>query len=266
MEEKSRKGTILLVDDTPPTIGVVKTALEEEGYEVFVATSGDKGIKRTERTMPDLILLDVRMPGMDGFETCRRLKVNERTSAIPVIFMTGLTATESKVTGFEIGGVDYVTKPINLQELLARVKTHLSLRRLRRELEQKNVSLEATNKTLEEFAYVVSHDLKAPLRGINHLAHWLVEDYADAFDQDGKEKIDLLVGRVKYMESLIDGILRYSRVGRIAEAEEQIDLHHLVNGVIDLIAPPESIRITIEKELPHITGDRLRFKRYFKIY
>lgn len=109
---RSRTEKILVVDDTPSSINMLSGILEGEGYQVFVATSGEKAIKRAEQTAPDLILLDVLMPGLDGFDTCRRLKSGEKTGEIPVIFMTALTTTEDKVTSFEAGGVDYVTKPI----------------------------------------------------------------------------------------------------------------------------------------------------------
>ena len=141
MEKESRKGKVLVVDDAPSSIDTVEAALESEGYEVIVATSGEKAVGMAESAAPHLILLDVLMPGIDGFETCRRLKTADRTKEIPVIFMTGLTDTESRVTGFELGGVDYVTKPIEIEEFLARIRTHLALRNVRRELEAQNARL-----------------------------------------------------------------------------------------------------------------------------
>jgi len=142
MGEKSPKGRILIVDDTPSTIDLIKATLEIDGYDIIVATTGETAVKRAKQTAPDLILLDVLMPGMDGFETCRLLKVEKETKDIPVVFMTGLTTTESKVTGFEAGGVDYVTKPIEIREVLARVRTHLTLRKMHRQLEAQNERLQ----------------------------------------------------------------------------------------------------------------------------
>jgi PleD family two-component response regulator len=142
MDTNIQRGKILIVDDTPSMIYMVKTVLEKEGYEIIVATTGEKGITRAEKTEPDLILLDVLMPGMDGFETCRRLKAEERTREIPVIFMTGLSAIETKVAGFEAGGVDYVTKPIESRELLVRVRTHLTLSSMHRQLKAQNERLQ----------------------------------------------------------------------------------------------------------------------------
>jgi CheY-like chemotaxis protein len=141
MDAPDSRGKILVVDDTLAAIDMVRTALENEGYKIMAATSGEKAIKRAELGKPDLILLDVLMPAMDGFETCRRLKAQEQTREIPVIFMTGLASIENKVTGFDAGGVDYVTKPIEIDVVLSRVRTHLTLRAVRRELEARNERL-----------------------------------------------------------------------------------------------------------------------------
>jgi DNA-binding NtrC family response regulator len=135
-------GTILIVDDTPANIGVLLDYLHDEGFKVLVARDGQRALKQVQHTAPDLILLDVLMPGMDGFETCRRLKADAATADIPVIFMTALSDTGDKVRGFEVGAVDYVTKPLQHEEVLARVTTHLTLRHLQRELETMNERLE----------------------------------------------------------------------------------------------------------------------------
>jgi signal transduction histidine kinase len=132
------------------------------------------------------------------------------------------------------------------------------------QLETANKDLEITNKELNDFAYIVSHDLKAPLRGIDTLARWIINDYADKFDQEGKEHLDLLLGRVNRMHSLIDGILQYSRVGRVKEKVIAVDLNELVPDIIDLIAPPENVTITIEKELPVIQCERTRITQVFQ--
>jgi len=130
------RGTLLIVDDIPTNLKVLADYLVEAGFEILVATDGEGALERLKHVQPDLIFLDVMMPGIDGFETCRRLKANEATWDIPVIFMTALTEAEDKVRGFEAGGVDYVTKPIHQEEVLARVNTHLTLHRLQVHLEE----------------------------------------------------------------------------------------------------------------------------------
>ncbi|HLO50740.1 MAG TPA: response regulator [Kamptonema sp.] len=129
-------GLILIVDDTPTNLDVISEALSNAGYKVAIATSGERALQQIERRQPDLILLDVMMPGIDGFETCQRLKANAKTCDIPVIFMTALADVDNKVKGLKLGAVDYVTKPFQEQEVLARVKTHLQLRLLTQSLEQ----------------------------------------------------------------------------------------------------------------------------------
>ena len=130
------RGTLLIVDDIPTNLKVLADYLVEAGFEILVATDGEGALERLKHVQPDLIFLDVMMPGIEGFETCRRLKANEATWDIPVIFMTALTEAEDKVRGFEAGGVDYVTKPIHQEEVLARVNTHLTLHRLQVHLEE----------------------------------------------------------------------------------------------------------------------------------
>ncbi|MGV1870131.1 response regulator [Agrobacterium rosae] len=120
------KDIVLLVDDSPDALGFLTDALEQSGFSVLIATSGQSALNIAERITPDIILLDAVMPSMDGFETCTRLKSNAAVTQVPVIFMTGLTETEHVVRALESGGVDYLTKPINIDELRARIRVHLS--------------------------------------------------------------------------------------------------------------------------------------------
>lgn len=128
---------ILVVDDTPANLEVICETLSDAGYEVATAINGDRALKRVQAYPPDLILLDVQMPGIDGFETCQRLKAEPKTASIPIIFMTALSDADSKEKGFDFGAVDYITKPFQEKEMLARVKTHLQLRQLTKNLEQR---------------------------------------------------------------------------------------------------------------------------------
>jgi len=140
-----RASIVLIIDDNLTNIKIIDDYLKAHGLVTIVARNGETGLKRAAFSQPDLILLDVRMPGIDGFETCRLLKANEKTKDIPVVFLTALTDVEDKVKGFAAGGVDYVTKPIQEEEVLARVNTHLALRNLQRQLEQQNAQLAAAN-------------------------------------------------------------------------------------------------------------------------
>ncbi|MGH8807186.1 MAG: response regulator [Noviherbaspirillum sp.] len=136
------KPTIMIVDDTPANVGLLVDSLEERDFRIVVAQDGDEALRRAQFVQPDLILLDVMMPGIDGFETCRRLKAVESLRDVPVIFMTALTYTSDKVTAFSVGGVDYVAKPFQIEEVLARINTHLALRLTQKQLSEQNLQLQ----------------------------------------------------------------------------------------------------------------------------
>jgi signal transduction histidine kinase len=148
--EALHKSTILIVDDTPHNLGVLFEYLTTYGFKVFVAIDGESALEQAAYTKPDIILLDVMMPSIDGFEVCQRLKANQETEDIPVIFMTALSDTVDKVRGFNLGAVDYITKPLQHEEVLGRVKTHLTLRSLQKELTAKNEELYQINQHLQE--------------------------------------------------------------------------------------------------------------------
>ena len=135
--------TVLIVDDNPTNVSVLLDYLSEAGFRVLVAQNGESALERVAFAYPDIILLDVLMPGIDGFETCRRLKSSPAGQDIPIIFMTALSETVDKVKGFSLGAVDYVTKPIQHEEVLARLTAHLTIKQLQQQLQAKNDYLQA---------------------------------------------------------------------------------------------------------------------------
>lgn len=153
MSDKESGSRVLIVDDTPKNIQVLGTVLKKENYQINVAQNGLQALDVVQKVKPDLILLDVMMPELDGFETCKRLKASDDTKEIPVIFLTAKTEQEDIIKGFELGAVDYVTKPFNSIELLARVHTHLTLYKLQKRLEQlvaeRTAQLAEANEKLE---------------------------------------------------------------------------------------------------------------------
>jgi signal transduction histidine kinase len=150
---------ILIVDDTLKNIQVLGTVLKNEGYQINVAQNGVQAVKLAQQILPDLILLDVMMPEMDGFQACEEIKKIPETADIPIVFLTARTETESIVRGFELGAVDYVTKPFNAAELLVRVHTHLSLK-------YSKDLLESVNKERKELLHILCHDLANPMNSI----------------------------------------------------------------------------------------------------
>jgi two-component system sensor histidine kinase/response regulator len=168
------QGTLFVIDDTPENLTVLRKCFTDHQYRVAVARNGKVALERAKRIHPDLILLDILMPGMDGFEVCRQLKADDMTRAIPVIFMTALDTAEDKVKGFEAGAEDYVTKPLNYQEVLARVHTHVTLYQVQQELRARSIELQAAlereRRILEDLRMNLSvalpHELHTLLIGI----------------------------------------------------------------------------------------------------
>ncbi len=211
---------ILVVDDAPANIQVLSSTLKEKGYQISVATSGPQALAIVGRVQPDLILLDVMMPEVDGFETCRRLKASELSKDIPVIFLTARTETADIVRGFEAGAVDYVAKPFNACELLARVNTHLTIDQLRRSLAGKNAELARAHELVRRaFGRYVSEEVAASIlqspeglelggeeREVTILMSDLRGFTAMAARQTPHEVIDFLN---LYLESMVDVISRY---------------------------------------------------------
>ena len=199
--------TILIVDDVSENVSVLREFLRDLGFEVLVSYDGVDALETAEYAHPDLILLDVMMPNMDGFEACQRLKSDVKLRDIPVIFMTALSETEDKLKGFALGAVDYITKPFQQEEVLARVNTHLMLQRLQRQLQQQNEELVQLNQEKNELLGIAAHDLKNPLAAIQSLSEFM----QDSFDVLSKEKMlkSLSVVRTssKQMFELIKNLL-----------------------------------------------------------
>ncbi len=176
------KGTILIVDDTRPNVRLLTSILEEAGYAVRFAFNAHMAFESLGLEMPDLILLDIMMPDINGYELCNQLKADEAYRDIPVIFISALSEVIDKVTAFSVGGVDYITKPFQMEEVLARVHAHLTIRKLDRQLRETNAELIAANQMLQhhyedlnQVAKTVAQDLKQPLGSMVSYAEYLTE-------------------------------------------------------------------------------------------
>jgi diguanylate cyclase (GGDEF)-like protein len=151
---------ILVVDDIPANIKVLLGFLTANNFNVLIAKNGEMALKIAETKLPQLVLLDVMMPGIDGFETCKQFKANPKTQDIPVIFMTALSETVNKIKGFEVGAVDYVTKPFQQEELLARINTHLTIRQLQQQLQIQNAELETKHYLTLQLNAQLQHEIE----------------------------------------------------------------------------------------------------------
>ena len=257
MTEISDNQSILIVDDNPNNLEVLAHILTEVGYQVSVAIDGETAIEQVEYHQPELILLDIMMPGIDGFETCRRLKANPLTREIPIIFLTALSDSNNKVNGLSIGAVDYISKPFQSEEVLARIRIHLKLYSLTKKLEQQKQlleekvelrtvellaakeSAEAANIAKSQFLANMSHELRTPLNAIIGYSEMLQEE---AEDLDQKELIaDLkrIHGAGTHLLGLINDILDLSKIesGKVELYLETVDISLLIREIIIMIRP-----------------------------
>jgi CheY-like chemotaxis protein len=223
--------TILIVDDNPTNLEVLSETLTRSGYQVSVAIDGESAIEQVKYHLPALILLDIMMPGIDGFETCKRLKQNPVTRDIPIIFMTALTDTENKVRGFSLGAVDYITKPFQREEVLARVQVQIKLQNLSRTLEYQNKLLrseiqqresieillrqskeeaEKANQAKSEFLANMSHEVRTPLNGILGYAQ-ILQTSKNLTDKERKG-LNIIHQCGTHLLTLINDVLDLSKI------------------------------------------------------
>jgi len=233
----SNKGKILAVDDTPANLEVIGETLSDAGYSVATAIDGERAIKRLQHYQPDLILLDIQMPGMDGFETCERLKNNPLTAGIPIIFITALSDVESKVKGFTVGGVDYITKPFEEQEMLARVNTHLQLRKLNQSLEQKvaerTIDLETALNKLHQFQLQLVQSEKMSSLGnlVSGIAHEINNPLAAILGNSSSAQ-DLIADLIEHLQMYQE---KQSQ-SLIEEHEQEIELEYLLKDLPQIMS------------------------------
>ncbi len=242
-----KHGHILIVDDKLHNLRLLSRMLEEYGYHVQAVTEGTQALEAVRQSPPDLILLDIMMPKMDGYEVCRRLKTDPQTCEIPIIFISALDHTQDKVQALDVGGVDYITKPFKVKEVLARVKTHLSVRNLQRqlkqtnaeladhvaELAQANAALEARNEELDAFAHTVAHDLKNPLALLMGYADLLArETNALSRDELQLSARNMLRGAHK-MRDIINSLLLLTSARKMDVPRQPLDMGEIVAAALE---------------------------------
>jgi len=228
---------ILVVDDISINVVVLTKILEIKGYIVIGANNGKTAIDIAEKEDIDLILLDVMMPEMNGFEVCRKLKEIQKTKDIPVIFLTAKIGMDDIKEGFSSGGVDYISKPFNNQELLSRIKTHLELMQTRKNLSKVNQDLIQANLMKDKFLSIIAHDLKNPLGSVIASAD-LLNYHAMEMDRNEILKLSKIIGSTaQKTASLLDDLLIWARsqTGTISFNPKQIDLREITIENINFI-------------------------------
>lgn len=263
---------ILVVDDTPANLKLLTTLLSSSGYKVRPASSGTIALRSVEVKLPDLVLLDIRMPEIDGFEVCKKLKESERSRNVPVIFISAMDDVQDKVRAFEAGGIDYVTKPFEPEEVLARVNTHITLTKLQKELKSQNTQLKELMKkqqeqeqmmieqskmaAMGEMISAIAHQWRQPL---NVLALYIqgIEDVYEA-DEINEEYIDTMVSRsmkqINFMSSTIDDFRNFFTPNK---EKEHFSIKKQISKTIDLLLSQlksHNIEINLDGEECNVFG------------
>jgi signal transduction histidine kinase len=220
---QARNASVLIVDDTIYNIQLLSLMLIRQGYKVYQATSGLEALDKVNEQLPDIILLDIRMPDINGYEVCTRLKSNPITKDIPIIFISSIEEPSEKVEAFSVGGVDYISKPFQLIEVLARIETHLRLCSLQKKLQEQNEQLQLSAEVLSrslkherelsqmktDFISVVSHEFRTPLTTIQSASELL--EYYEWTKEEKVEQLHQIQSEVKHMTALMEDVLFLSR-------------------------------------------------------
>ena len=230
--------SVLIVDDNSKNLQVLADILRAKNYRVATSKDGFKALNFVSKRKPDIILLDIMMPDMDGYEVCRRLKDDANTRDIPVIFISALTDTADKVKGFQAGGVDYITKPFQKEEVFARVDAHLKLKRAQEDLKKANYELKTANTTKDKLFSIIAHDLRSPIGSLSGILEVITDD-PELLDPDQQaEYLRQLRDSVKNVGLLLENLLYWagSQRGTIEYQPQFINLAQVVDVNIRLLS------------------------------
>ncbi len=237
------RSDILIVDDALANLRLLSQILTEHGYKVRAVRDGPRALAAAKAAPPDLILLDIMMPEMGGYEVCRRLKADESTRDIPILFISALGEVEDKVKAFAAGGVDYVTKPFQVEEVLARVRTHLALHSLARQLQDANVELsrrleelQERNEELDAFAHTVAHDIKGPIALLVGYASLLRQDYKTLPEEVRRESLQTMEHGAINVANIVDELLLLAGVRKTKVIPEPLDMGSIVSEACKRLA------------------------------
>lgn len=281
------QGDIFVIDDNPINLNLLAHLLRERGYQVRIATSGRRGIVAVRTSVPDLIMLDITMPEMNGYEVCQQLKADDQLRDIPVIFISALDDALDKVKAFEVGGVDYVTKPFQIEEVLARIENQLRISQLQKELRETNNQLERQRAQLLEanqklkdveqakadFTAMLVHDLKSPLTVVKTMLDLLQFD--EVINQAIAEQrlTDVMVASERNVDKILDLIQEILEFSRIESQNLNLDTEPVnIEGILrDCVVTTSvtalqnhiTVEADIQENLPLVYGDRVKLERVF---
>ena len=264
--DSSKPLEILIVEDELVNSKLLEAMLSKSPLGVSKVKSAqtlDAALALLAERHFDVVLLDLNLPDSTGLDTLTA--ISGQYPLVAIVVITGEYGDDTGLEAISSGAQEYLVKGKYDAYTLSK-SIYYAIERKRAEQVQAQLlkEVESVNHELKSFAYIVSHDLKAPLRGIRTLTDWILADHGDKLGNDGREQITLLSGRVDRMHNLIEAILQYSRVGRIKEEKVRVNLSELVPEIIDLISPPENIAITIENELPKVLCEQTRIQQVFQ--
>ena len=254
---------ILVVDDVQSNVLLLKALLGREGFGIVIAMNGTEALQKVKSEHPDLILLDVMMPDMDGFEVAGHLKLEPEQAEIPIIFLTALNDSASVVKGFQLGANDFISKPFRREELLIRVEHQLSLVDARRIILRQTEELRKTIAGRDKLYSVIAHDLRSPMASIKMLCNTIMMSIdRQTVPADVFEMLEMTNKTAEEVFSLLDNLLKWtkSQLGKLSNVPQSIDMVGLVNGVIEVFKPiagSKSISLKLDSavESVHVTVD-----------
>jgi two-component system, sensor histidine kinase and response regulator len=244
---------ILIIDDIASNIQVVANLLKKNNYNISYAQSGKAGIEKANQTNFDLILLDIMMPEMDGFEVCHHIKKNKKTKDIPIIFLTAKTTEDSLKKGFEAGAVDFITKPFKSDELLARVNTHIQLKTVREILSATNIELQNANASKDKLLSIIAHDLRNPFSVLITFSKLLIDSLDDFSKEDILNYLKTFYHTSKQGYNLLDNLLNWSKsqTGKIEVNTVVINLREIVEENVTLLySQAQAKKIEMNNHVP----------------
>lgn len=254
MEINPSEYKILIVDDVISNVLLLKVLLANEKFQIATAANGQQALDQVDKEHPDLVLLDVMMPDMNGYEVAQKLKANPQTKDIPIIFLTALNSTADIVKGFQVGGNDFISKPFNKEELIIRVTHQISLIAAKRIIISKTEELRRTIVGRDKLYSVIAHDLRSPMGSIKMVLNMLILSLEK--ETIGEEMYELLTMANHTIEdvfSLLDNLLKWtkSQIGKLNVVYQEIDVVEVMQGVIEIFTTVAAIKkIAIKMEAP----------------
>ncbi len=244
-ENTSKSLSILIVDDTPANLELLAGMLKDRGYKIRMAVNGELALLAVRNAAPDLILLDIIMPGMDGYAVCARLKEDEKLKDIPVIFLSALNETEDKLKAFRAGGADYISKPFNFEEVNVRVETQLKIRAQKRDLQEHYDKLRELEKMRDSLVHMMAHDLRSPLTAISSFLQLLKEDAKGCLSTAAAGDIEEVLKAVRKMTRMVSDMVDTSKLedGKMKLDVKDCDLAAVCREVMDSLKPLAGSRL-----------------------